>query len=431
MPDWDINRWLPDRKTLGPGKDLLFRSPRFDSVVSAELILLLDTGFTLVAGHNITGAEPELLICKGTDKIIAFYGRSRFNINPTLEPNDHWSRVAKRALDSALSYIETLNSAGRHDIGANTTAFAYGSKRLGDSLNQLNWLAYILEQDMSATTNRPILYISHQNLLIDPLHIIDTESKQAIHVDSLSDAYTDAAQRGITRFFMGTRWIPSNPSRMSRIISDKYSDSVGDSIPPDSFAMVISLDLEKRKWVNQVEVLKECIRIAKGIYGDIRIILNGMCAPIGGMDMALKAIVDFEVQVFNEIVSGLGPDSSISLSGLTFESKIPVLARANFFVVPLGTPSLILSHLLRKPGMVVCNKEFARNQWHKQHTDAANWIPDESMLEDIDSKSLGMGDLSHFGARTYTLTSYRVNAEAFLADYRRFVSSPSLLAPHI
>lgn len=431
MQEWAIDEWVPSRKSLKLGETIQVYSRAQKKLVDAEVVLWLDTGFTLAICIDTSHDNLELLICIGTQRILSYVHNSNSIVNPSLTPAGHWESVSNRAVTNTTAYLDGLKQVSQSNQLSHKSCIVFGSNRLGDSLMQLNWLLSNIDSLKEGGRAQLGLYIAKQGLLVDPRAFIDTSFFEIHDCETLADAYNLASLSGATSVWMGNMQIPENPQPLSDAIQ-RYASKCNQSLSEldSKFILVISLELEKRIWLNQVEVLRDAIKAAANSIGAVHVVLFGMCKAIYANSSSLQQVMNEENRVFSELINGLGEVSHISLSGMTLEEKLPLLSMADFFVAPLGSPTTILSHLLRIPGMAVCNTEFRTNSWYTQAANKATWLAPLEFIEDDPDRELGKGDISQFRAEhPPQLVSYSVNKKLFIEKFLEYIKDPDKLRP--
>lgn len=133
----------------------------------------------------------------------------------------------------------------------------------------------------------------------------------------------------------------------------------------DTFKFFVALDLEKRKWINQKEILIEFIRKLNDLYGHrVTLINNGLTRSHYQEFSDFKSPQsDFEIEILNDISKETGC-ATLNLFGFNCTEKIRYIKYCDFGISSLGT-GIMLPLALEIPTMGVGNHYL--HDWARRH----------------------------------------------------------------
>jgi hypothetical protein len=194
-----------------------------------------------------------------------------------------------------------------------------------------------------------------------------------------------------------------------------------------AFTLAVSLDLEKRVWVEQVEALAEVLGLLLAHHPRVELLVNGMTATVAQPPTDPFAdIAARELEAMAVIAARLpGPVTLRHLHGQTLLEKCAALRQASYFIGPVGSASL-LPLALGLPGLVYGNREAMRSvRWMFEPRDRLAMLP----LELVQPVAAALGMRSYKWARGLQSGSYSIQPAAFLAHVAAELRRLSLLPP--
>lgn len=150
-----------------------------------------------------------------------------------------------------------------------------------------------------------------------------------------------------------------NLTRMLRGLKIAPSEKTGGK------RLFLSLELEKRIWVEQFEVLLSAVEFLKTEYGFDTVIINGMTAPEGlpkeqpFFEEIARREDDFARDLQGK-VSGVAVETT---RRMTLKQKISHITSCSYFIAPAGSAAL-LPILCDVPGICFGTKDFLRAALH-------------------------------------------------------------------
>ena len=152
------------------------------------------------------------------------------------------------------------------------------------------------------------------------------------------------------------RWDVPGGQRVARLLADLGARP---HPPGEGFTVLVSLEVEKRQWIEQVEGIGEFLLVLRDRVGAVHVLVNGMTANANGwIDPRFKVIEESESAIIETWRSRLGPGVRIDhLSGMTAADKAAAIRHADFFLAPAGSAAL-LPCLLDVPGVMYGVKNF-------------------------------------------------------------------------
>lgn len=197
--------------------------------------------------------------------------------------------------------------------------------------------------------------------------------------------------------------------------------------PEPAFILGVSLDFEKRVWVEQVEVLARVLRLIRAHHARIELLVNGMAAPALGPGLEHYADVGGrERDAIATILAGLPPGITVRhLHGETLLAKSEAFARAAYFIGPVASASL-LPLALGTPGLVYGSAAALKGVgWLTDPSDRLSVFPTEHVTG-VDGAA---GARRYRWATGWTSQSYSIPPDLFLAhvaaDLRRLGLLPA------
>jgi len=121
---------------------------------------------------------------------------------------------------------------------------------------------------------------------------------------------------------------------------------------PGMFRLAIAIELEKRIWVQQISAMNALFERLLSRLPSFEVTVIGMTGSIAQQDVGkFQSIHDKEALVIQAWKDRFGDRIQFRhLFGMSLQEKIPILSRADFFVAPAGTASVIPS-LAGVPGV--------------------------------------------------------------------------------
>lgn len=121
---------------------------------------------------------------------------------------------------------------------------------------------------------------------------------------------------------------------------------------PVKKALFISLEAEKRVWVNQRDCLSKFIREAE----PSRIVFNGMTAPVAGRSYcSFQEQEGHEQRLISDIMAASGWECEVvNTFGYTMHEKLHEIRKCSFFLTPGGS-AFVLPSIMGIPGVISAN----------------------------------------------------------------------------
>ncbi|MEI6158899.1 MAG: hypothetical protein WCP77_03605 [Roseococcus sp.] len=193
-----------------------------------------------------------------------------------------------------------------------------------------------------------------------------------------------------------------------------------------TFTLAISLELEKRVWVEQVEALAGVLRLLQAHHPRVALMVNGMTSPALEPNRENFAdIAEQERQAIGAMLAGLpGSIPVLHLHGHTILEKSEALARANYFIGPIGSASL-LPLALGIPGLVYGSAEGVKAaRWMIEPRDGIRIFPPRHVTSAPEAK----GARRYSWARGFQSISYSMDPEVFVDFVARELARHGLLS---
>lgn len=372
-----------------------------DASLDAEFVVCLHTGFTVCfvlkdgSGYRLAFFESE------SGRFI-----KDFFVNDLFEVESSDPEV-KLVLKIILSHEASADLKGK--------ILCLGSHRVGDYFAQINWLSYFIEKygDTLFKKNFDGIFYDKKTSFLDPAKIFP---ELACLLRESNDFYKDALSEGCKNIIYKNLF-PDSQRRNYEHLSRRMELYLGVSPSEDEFKIVLSLEVEKRTWINQIECLRSALSyLIANCNKRVKVVLNGMTGTLHQDQGHLLDIINYEAEVAKVLFEKLDVDW-IDLSGKDLEEKYFFFKGANFFIAPIGSAAILPSIVLGVPGMAVGSREIVGNKWYRKFVDSGCWMPE---LDKITDNSEISGLIS-FHKKNETL-SYSIDADYFIKSFVSLVS---------
>lgn len=193
------------------------------------------------------------------------------------------------------------------------------------------------------------------------------------------------------------------------------------------FVLAVSLELEKRVWVEQVEGIAQVLALLLAHHPQVELMVNGMTAPVSKPpEDPFADIAAREREAMAAICARLpGPVTLRHLHGLTLLEKAAALHQASYFIGPVGSASL-LPLTLGLPGLLYGNRQAMLSVgWMFEPRDRLTFLP----IQLIRPVAAALGMRAYGWARGLQSGSYSIEPAAFLAHLEGELSRLGLLPP--
>lgn len=193
------------------------------------------------------------------------------------------------------------------------------------------------------------------------------------------------------------------------------------------FILAVSLELEKRVWVEQVEGIAQVLGLLLAHHSRLELMVNGMTASVlKPPEDPFADIAEREREALGHICARLpGLITLRHLHGQTLPEKCAALSHASYFIGPVGSASL-LPLALSLPGLVYGSPEAMRSvRWMIEPGDRLAMLPPE-LVQPVPA-ALGMR--AYNWARELQSASYSIQPAAFQAHVGRELERLGLLHP--
>ncbi|WP_421440657.1 hypothetical protein [Agrobacterium tumefaciens] len=187
---------------------------------------------------------------------------------------------------------------------------------------------------------------------------------------------------------------------------------------PDGKTLFISLEAEKRVWVNQLECLSKFIREVQ----PSRIVFNGMTAPVAGREHCnFPEQEAHEKSLIDAIMAASGWNCEVvNIFGYSFHDKLNEIRKCSFFLTPGGS-AFVIPSVLGIPGVISANASMIN--WRRDLDGAAVARMPVEAITDVPSEK-GIYDYS-WGGPNESL-SFHIDEATFLnvalSNYRATLS---------
>jgi len=218
--------------------------------------------------------------------------------------------------------------------------------------------------------------------------------------------------------FPADQWRSSYRRRFEAFVRSRRAQITTATLQP-VFTVLISFELEKRRWLQQAEGLFRLLSALRVRHGDLRVLVNGLTAPVtGSLPPAFAPLQEEEAAMMAALQIRLGPQVAFaSLYGLTLTAKIDAINGADFFVAPIGSASLVPAYL-GIPGVIYGTAEFADdNAWLYDGLGAVRRFATAWVRPHQGDESIMKYDWARYDASSHSYSIEPDDFVAFVLDY--------------
>lgn len=360
----------------GSGNKFLIWSFTRNDYVEPLSIVSFNTGFN----HVALLALDEVVVLSHAGHLLGFRINNRLGFPEIYQNNIQIIERVSNLLEKYYSYSASCKShSAKLGIGI-------GSDRVGDYLFQMNGLCdFILKIDPEQRANVNY-FVSKKNCFWKPDKIFKEISNNIIWVNDFNELYSKASAEGFKSLVFLNKSVDDTGSHLGL-----FSDSVrnlqlknqGNKSRDSAFCLLISLDFEKRIWVNQEDGLRKVITYLREKYDKVTILLNGMTGTeFGYISEGIKNLINNEKIIAENICNELDVNL-ISLAGMSLSDKCDFISSSDMFIAPIGSASMLPSLVLKKPGLVVGNRSMITEPEYRQYALETVWSPPIDSIKDM------------------------------------------------
>ncbi len=373
------SEWIKLKQHI-PGENIKIWSDIKQSYIELVSIVTFNIGFIKVISTSFSKNDREVFVVRGGNLLARIE-------NEKIILYDQSNRKVKtdvyRYLTLYEAYTKNYQESPIKDKGY---ALALGSKRLGDYLAQLNWLSRYKNNISLGCDNNEItkIFVNRSEVFFDPSILFPWLKENLEWVDSWQTIYHESACRGFSSLFT-KNYVARNKESNIRNLRKSFIEYASSCKTPKiqgNFVILISLELEKRIWVNQVEVYKAVTAKLLNKFSSLTIIVNGMTGKeYGEESREVKKMIEKERVLVKEMFHGFDVDL-IDLSGQTLRVKSKYISIIDMFIAPIGSATILPSLIFEKPGMTVgYTSRFTPS--YRSYVLDSTWIPPPESIEDF------------------------------------------------
>lgn len=399
--------WVQFRD-YSPQNTLEIWSHKQQRFVKAVSVFSVNRGFTTLIATSLQKPLREIYIVKG-NRLIAWEENAQILLNNEKESQANIERL----IAEFDSYMEKVEQAPLKS--ADKVAFAIGSSRIGDFFGQIHWLANSMKNYL-AEHNNPSdvkIYVNKNELFFDPSLLFPFLKDHFVWVESWPQMYLHAAKDGAVSFLVKMTRQPMFKKHVRSLQQyfQNYLGSLSSNVPKSSFKLMISLELEKRNWLNQVDLYQKTLLTLSKQFKDICLVINGMTGYEFSQNSSNMAkVIEYEKTLIDEITQAC-PLTVIDLAGKTLREKTELIADIDMFIAPIGSATILPALILQKPGMTVGYRNRFKPHFRNYITEAT-WVPPPEAITDFPEIE---GEIKNAGWKNSGMTvSYSIDEEAFL-----------------
>jgi len=311
----------------------------------------------------------------------------------------------------------SINDISFNDVGSHSV-FMLEVTRPYDIAMVLGQLRYIGLHNLKYIADEFI--DGYFSVLIESRRIVDMKQFGSYGRVSYFKQYKDSCSAKISYISC----VKINPSKFSKSVHDAIRQAINSMLTEcgesndyksssdvGEFKLLLSIEAEKRGWIEQFIALKSLVKALARRYRRIRVFINGMTGWVEGVDASFYPnIRALEESFISELRTEL-PDVEVEhLFGFSFAKKVCALKEIDFFAAPLGNACLIPT-FLNIPGVIYGSKDFISTMKHVIFSENAISIP-ENMTRNIDDKLNMMS--YEWSVNTPQGLSYSIDSDDFV-----------------
>ena len=360
----------------GLDNKFLVWSTVLNNYVEPLTILSFNTGFI----HVALVAFDEVIVFNWLGDLLGFRMKNRLDFPDIYKGN---SEVINEVI-KALKKYDSYN--GLYKENSVKLGIGLGSNRLGDYFFQLNGLCEFMLKTKPERRAHVRYFVSKENCFWRPDKIFNEISSSIVWVKNIKEIYTKAAAEGFESVMFLNRFTHDSDSSLGNLsdsVRNLQYKNLLDLYRESTFCLLISLDLEKRIWVNQADVLRQAITYLRKNYNKVTVLLNGMTGTeFGHISDTLNDLINNEKIIAENICAGLDV-RFINLSGMSLNDKCDFISGADMFIAPIGSSTMLPSLVLNKPGLVVGNRSMITEPFYRKCALKTTWAPSIDSIEDM------------------------------------------------
>ncbi|MGK7870615.1 hypothetical protein [Falsiroseomonas sp. E2-1-a20] len=311
--------------------------------ISGDCLVLRCDPQPWIVGLLIFSTQNHIFFYASLDKIVMYCGDSHLSISRTKTQNEEFVGASRAAYRNALEKV----SGGLDESVAKPTSeifFVLSSERIYDMLQTLLYaesrfgpagldagikLSYVSVIDKSFVTADDLGRIG----LRDALNLRASEVPEFRRQNRAS--FIESLDWHLARDSLAD--IPSISDLFSRLYPQDASNVI------EKNAIFLSLDLEKRVWIEQRAVLGSAIRKLKKCFNISTIYINGMTAPakLDDCEDFFGEIKRLEEAFILDLCSEISGVDFVHLHGCSLGTKVSAARHCHYFISPLGSAALI------------------------------------------------------------------------------------------
>ncbi|MFD3389351.1 hypothetical protein [Alteromonas macleodii] len=297
--------------------------------------------------------------------------------------------VNESRIERAVEEIQRYSLRKNEKSSGTKRVLSIGSSRVGDYVAQINWLALAIESEgidaflkqySKILIDKSQSFLELSNLFPEIQPILDFNE----HFDLASNIKTfDSIEI--------RNAMPSSFKRNYAQLQNRFKKVpvYGNRFNNGTLKIFVSLELEKRVWLNQEEVIRQVVNELKKSYQSISLVVNGMTGTCQGIDKKVEKVINKEKQIVQQLTSQL--DVAVEdLSGRDLFDKYTAIKECHFYIAPIGSATMLPSLLIELPGITVGNTEMLSSQFYRGFVSDNTFIPNTTSVTDDNDLSQGL-----------------------------------------
>lgn len=140
-------------------------------------------------------------------------------------------------------------------------------------------------------------------------------------------------------------------SKLVSCANNQFNKNLNNPVFDSNLIVWISLNTEKRSWIEQVEGFANILNKLAEEFGSIGVLVDGLTFPICESESD-RLIAKKELELFNKLKLLVPASIFVNMIGMRALEKIYYADKINFFISHYSTDSLYPSAICGKPGVV-------------------------------------------------------------------------------